>query len=579
MVPVELSGGTRFPEISDRPYFLNLSPFSFFWFALEKQRTEVPIGADELPVISAKSWGELIHARHRDELTRALLRYVRTRRWFGSKSRTVSSLSIGDVIPIGRDAGSILLLDVEYTEGEPERYLLPVVLKQARRSDEQERATGLIARVDNCVLHEAIGDERFGNALLALVEKRRRVKGNKGVLGGSQAKAFRELRDGNKLHAQVLRAEQSNTAIVYEEQLFLKLFRRLEPGMNTDLEIMTFLNEETPFRNTPRVGGAIEYSSNGHREPSTVAILQSYTPNSGDAWRYTLDGISRFFERVLSETGAIDRVTKATPSEPLLSLAESDPSDEARELVAGYLADAELLGKRTAEMHLALASRSDIPAFAPEPFTPHYQRSIYQSMRSQAVQALQLIRRRAKILPEAEALLSSEQEIHRRLREVLNGRIGGSRIRTHGDYHLGQVLYTGNDFVIIDFEGEPARPLSERRIKRSALRDVAGMLRSFHYAPFAVIFGHVEGSVIRPEDAPALEAAARFWQRWVSASFLRAYLAMSREAAHLPPSRDELRVLLNAYLFEKALYEIVYELNNRPAWVRIPIRGVLDLLT
>jgi maltose alpha-D-glucosyltransferase/alpha-amylase len=183
------------------------------------------------------------------------------------------------------------------------------------------------------------------------------------------------------------------------------------------------------------------------------------------------------------------------------------------------------------------------------------------------------------MLPEAEALLSSEQEIHRRLREVLDGRIGGSRIRTHGDYHLGQVLYTGNDFVIIDFEGEPARPLSERRIKRSALRDVAGMLRSFHYAPFAVIFGQVGGSVIRPEDAPALEAAARFWQRWVSASFLRAYLAMSREASHLPPSRDELRVLLDAYLFEKALYEIVYELNNRPAWVRIPIHGVLELLT
>src|SRR5207253_550817 len=172
--------------------------------------------------------------------------------------------------------------------------------------------------------------------------------------------------------------------------------------------------------------------------------------------------------------------------------------------------------------------------------------------RSQAVQALQTLRRRAKGLEEAETLLSNEQEVHRLLREVLTGRIGGARIRTHGDYHLGQVLYTGNDFVIIDFEGEPARPLSERRIKRSALRDVAGMLRSFHYAPFAVIFGQVEGSVIRPEDVSALEAGARFWQRWVSASFVRAYLATSASASHLPAARGELRVLLDAYLFEKA---------------------------
>src|SRR4029077_9195228 len=237
--------------------FLNLGPFSFFWFALEKQRTEVPAGADEVPVIAAKSWGELLHARHRDALTRAILRYVRSRRWFGAKARTVSSLSIGDVIPLGREAGSLLLLDVEYADGEPERYVLPVALTQARRSDEQERAAGIIARVDNSVLHEPVGDERFGNALLAMVEKRRRVKAAKGVLTGSPTRAFREMRDGHNLHAQVLRAEQSNTAIAYAERLFLKLSRRLETGMNTDLEISTFLNDETSFRSTPRIAGAI----------------------------------------------------------------------------------------------------------------------------------------------------------------------------------------------------------------------------------------------------------------------------------------------------------------------------------
>ena len=578
MVPVELSGRTRFPEITDRPYFLNLSPFAFYWFALERERVEVALGAEELPLIAAKSWAEVFAERNRDALSTAILRYVRGRRWFGAKARTVNALTIRETIPLSREAGSLAVLEIEYTDGEPERYLLPLAMAQMRRADEPERTATSIARLrDGCLLYEPVADEKFGNVLLDIIGKRRRLKGHHGLLNGAPTRAFRELRDGGQLHGQVLRADQSNTAIVYGERLFLKLFRRLEPGVNSDLEIGRFLNEETPFRNTPQVAGAIEYSADS-AEPATVAILQSYTPNSGDAWRYTLDVINRFFERVVSDSAAVDRLTSATPAAPLLTLAEKAPSEVAHELIAGYLSDAELLGRRTAQMHLALASRDHIPAFKPEPFTPHYQRSIYQSMRSLTVQAFQLLRRRAKHLPDAEPLLGREAEIHQRLRDLITGRIGGSRIRIHGDYHLGQVLFTGNDFVIIDFEGEPARPLSERRIKRSAIRDVAGMLRSFHYAPYAVVFGQSEGSVIRSEDVNALEAGSRFWYRWVSAAFLRAYLAESGTSPHLPANRAEIRVLLDAYLFEKALYEILYELNNRPNWVRIPIRGVLELL-
>jgi maltose alpha-D-glucosyltransferase/alpha-amylase len=229
-------------------------------------------------------------------------------------------------------------------------------------------------------------------------------------------------------------------------------------------------------------------------------------------------------------------------------------------------------------LHLALASRDDIPAFAPERFTPHYQRSIYQSLRTQIVQTMQLVRRQAKGHPELEPLLSREDALLHQVRTVLNGKIDAARIRVHGDYHLGQVLYTGNDFVIIDFEGEPARPLSERRLKRSALRDVAGMLRSFHYAPYAVVFGTAPGSYVRTEDLTRLEAGARFWHQWVSAAFLRAYLAESATGGHLPSDPEHVKTLLNAFLIEKALYEIVYELNNRPDWVRIPLRGLMDLV-
>ncbi|MGH9421041.1 MAG: phosphotransferase, partial [Thermoanaerobaculia bacterium] len=291
---------------------------------------------------------------------------------------------------------------------------------------------------------------------------------------------------------------------------------------------------------------------------------------------YTVDAIGRFFDAILGDAEAADRFA-VTPSESLLSIAAKEPPDAAQQTIGLYLADAEILGRRTAQMHLALASRDDIGAFAPEPITPHYQRSIYQHIRSHATRTLQLVRRRLRGNPDAEELLSREDEIQQRIRRVLDRRITGLRIRTHGDYHLGQVLHTGNDFVIIDFEGEPTRPLSERRIKRSALRDVAGMLRSFHYAPYAVLFGQSQHSVIRTEDMEAVESGAKFWYRWVSAAFLRAYLAESGNAAHLPQSREEIQVLLDAHLIEKAFYEIAYEMNNRPDWVRIPLRGVLEL--
>jgi maltose alpha-D-glucosyltransferase/alpha-amylase len=194
-----------------------------------------------------------------------------------------------------------------------------------------------------------------------------------------------------------------------------------------------------------------------------------------------------------------------------------------------------------------------------------------------------LLKKREKTLPpeaqdDAKRVLESEQELRRRFAPIRERRISAMRIRHHGDYHLGQVLFTGKDFLIIDFEGEPLRPLSERRIKRGALRDAAGMLRSFQYAAYAVLFGKVAGVVPRPEDAVALEAWADFWTRWVSAVFLQEYLSTAGSARFLPKSDSEIRVLMNAYLLEKGLYEVTYELNNRPDWVRIPLRGIVQLL-
>jgi maltose alpha-D-glucosyltransferase/alpha-amylase len=570
-VPVELSGSTRFPPIGERPYFLNLGPFAFYWFVLERQREEADVvPAEEVPLVGAKTMNEVLADRNRDALGRALARYVGSRRWFGGKAKTISDVRVTDSVALAREDGHLALIEVEYTDAESERYVLPLAITQARRAEEKDsaRMQSLIARLkDGCLLVEPVADPRFADALLDTVARKRTLKGA-GTVAGVPTRAFRELRgsvESVELHGQVLKAEQSNTAIVYGETFFMKLFRRVEPGVNTDLEVTRFLNEQTTFDAVPRVAGSIEYAA-GRGEPATLAILQSYTHNSGDAWTYTLDAINRFFDDAVSRPESAKRMAAAT-------------ADDAREMIGTYIGDAEILGRRTAQMHNALASRDDIAAFAPEPITPHYQRSVYQHIRTQAVQTLQLLRRRAKGNPDAESLLAREGELQARIRRILDGKLTGLRIRTHGDYHLGQVLHTGADFVIIDFEGEPSRPLSERRIKRSALRDVAGMLRSFHYAPYAVVFGQSQGTFIRTEDIGVLESGARFWHRWVSAAFLRAYLEESAGAAHLPRTREELHVFLDAHLLEKALYEINYELNNRPDWARIPIRGVLDLLT
>jgi maltose alpha-D-glucosyltransferase / alpha-amylase len=589
-IPVELSGGTEFPRISERPFFLNLGPYAFYWFALRAERRKT-VGlavreTEELPLLRGRSWEAVFAESQTDAMQHALLPYIQSRRWFGGKSRSVAALRVREHIPLPQKTSTLALVEVEYTDGEPETYLLPLAIStdHPAEGDDQNRAMR-IARVGegSALLYEPLFDDAFAMALVETIVRRRSLKGTNGTLHGRTTPQGKALAgDVTALQPQVVRAEQSNTAIVYGGKLFLKFFRRLEPGVNTDLEVTRFLGEETSFEFAPPLAGWLEYQSEG-QELFTMAILQGYAENSGDAWSYTLDAIGRFFESLVSDQKAAQAVQKEFSKDKVLERIDRPVPELATGLIGTYLGEAELLGRRTGQMHLALASSRTDKAFAPEPFTPHYQRSIYQHIRTQAVQSFQLLRRRLSTIPEAlradaEALLGREQEVQASIRRVLGGRITSDRLRGHGDYHLGQVLRTANDFLIIDFEGEPSRPLSQRRIKVSALRDVAGMLRSFQYAPEAVILGRAPGSVIRPEDLSALEAAARFWYRWVSAAFLRGYLAESSKGSHLPKNREDIAILLDAYQMEKALYEIRYELNSRPDWVQIPIHGLLQLL-
>ncbi|HWN42891.1 MAG TPA: maltose alpha-D-glucosyltransferase, partial [Thermoanaerobaculia bacterium] len=500
--PVELFGRMPFPQVGDLPYLLTLGPHSFYWFSLEmepaalRQRLGRSGSEVEIPELAIQgSWESCLSGRCKSDLESALTALLPTRRWFGGKARTIRNLEIAESIPLelGQKEGEVnarlILVAVEYTEGEPETYALPLAFAHGKRAEQVLRdwRPAALARLRSDspegmgLLYDALWDPGFARGLVGAIGRRRRLKGEGRELAASPAAAFREvLGEGSVPEPSILKGEQSNTSIRFGDRFVLKIFRRLEEGINPDLEVGRFLSERTTFRHAPPVAGWLEVR-NG-REPLTLGILHGFVANEGDAWTYTLDILGRYFERVMSTGG--DHAFAAAPAEPLVELASREVPTEARERIGIYLQSAQLLGQRTAEMHIALASRPDEPDFAPEAFSLLYQRSLYQSMRTLTGRTFQLLRQQLGVLPDtalpdAEAVLGAQDRVLERFGTLLSGKIPATRIRCHGDYHLGQVLYTGKDFVILDFEGEPARPLSERRIKRSPFRDVAGMLRSF----------------------------------------------------------------------------------------------------
>lgn len=599
MEPVELFGQTRFPPIGEAPYFLTLGPHAFYWFSVTPQPAEVqtapPATEGDLPAIRATgTWQSAIRGNARANLEAILPSYLKARRWFGGKGRIVHSAKIVDTLPVapGPEAadGQIALLRVEYTEGAPEIYALPIAFAPGERAERvlKESPQAAIARIqmrgegERGLLYDALWDKAFCQTMLEAILRRKRYRGGSGELVAWPARARRRAResDGQLLEPSILRTEQSNTSVVYGDRFILKLFRRIEEGVNPDLEVGRFLTEKKGFTVAPPLAGAIEYRQR-QKAPQTLAVLHSFIPNQGDAWQYTLDALGLYAEWALTQPE--EEAQKVTPllQGHLLDLAEADIPDRAYELIGPYLQSAELLGQRTAELHLAFASDAEDSNFAPEPFNAFYQRSLWQSMRRPAVSAFQLLRSHLKDLPEtvreeARQVLEREEEVFKRFLPIRQRKIAAMRIRCHGDYHLGQVLYTGKDFKIIDFEGEPARSWSERRIKRSPLRDVAGMLRSFHYASCFALLGQITN--VGAHHQGTLQPWIRFWQLWVSAAFLKAYLGEAGHAQFMPKVQEDVQVLLDAYLLEKAVYEVAYELNNRPDWVRIPLWGILQLL-
>jgi maltose alpha-D-glucosyltransferase/alpha-amylase len=465
------------------------------------------------------------------------------------------------------------IIEVDYVQRLPEFYFLPMCFVSSDNIFDKVEyiAQSVISRAEfqgkAGFIMDSSYHSTFRDFLFTSMDRKTRIKDDGGVLEFNSS-VYTKL-NAEKVESKVLKADQSNTAIIYNDQFFFKFYRKIENEINPDLEIVRFLSENTSFRNAPKYAGSIEYKdTNG--KTTVFGLLQEKIENQGDSWVMTIDSVGRFYERVMAKAKR-EKLPKLINKDAIKF--EESPEIIQEFIGRGFYERVVRLGQRTAEMHLALASDSVTPAFAPEYFTANYQRSLYSTMRK-------LLRDRFKMLDQimpkldeetqklGKEVLALEDTILECFSEIFQTRITAIKTRIHGDYHLGQILFTGKDFIIIDFEGEPGFSFSERRLKKSPMKDVAGMMRSFHYAAFGKILLNEN---YREKDLEFLEEWAEQWQHYVSRFYLDAYLDRMGMEKSLSSENE---ILIRTYLIEKAVYELGYELNGRPDWVNIPLRGI-----
>jgi maltose alpha-D-glucosyltransferase / alpha-amylase len=576
--PEDAFGHGRFPVIRDTLYPITLGPSTFYWLLLTPPEVGASDGEKYLPTIAYNGNSNWWYSPAGTKfLERDLIHYMRACRWYRSKSRSIVNTALVDLVELGsEDSTQFLLIGVNFSEGARDLYALPVkvVSGDEARSIEVEYPGAVIARVgvEGDVLVDSVASANFHRALLKSIVSGGSVSGRLGKLSPSHSKRLLEMAEnGLPEVSKTLKVEQSNSSIIYGEQIYLKLFRKLDEGLNPDLEVTKQLSERCGFSHVPSYLGDMQYIARS-QDPAALAMAQAFTSNEQEGWTQTLAAVDRFFDRVLGDP--------TLPEPPKLGLWDQIPEQLLTVIEGVHLETVRLLGQRTAEMHLAFAADADSPDFRPEPFTLQHQRSVYQSIRSESKVTMTLLGKNLNALEEypralADQVLSINDKLMSAHEYLLHDTIHVHKIRVHGDYHLGQILFTGKDYVILDFEGEPARPLGERRLKRSALVDVAGMLRSFHYAAHYSLF---ESRTVRPEDRQTLGAFADLWATRAGQVFLGAYLEAAANAVFVPFDRGDLRSLLRSYSILKAMYELRYELNNRPKWTAIPLRGLLQVV-
>jgi len=565
-VPVEMLGRTAFPPIGERFYLFTLPAYGYYWFRLAADapppewHAQVSPPQEQPMLVLFDGWMSFFRdkvvpwrigmaEKLRESLEAQVLPgFLENQRWFAQKGEAaVSPLARASLLDYAIwNVGALSWL-LAFIEVKGTLYFLPLSLAW-EDDEEQVKALSLatVARVRQQanvgVLADAIADVSFCRHVIKAIGEGRSLPASGGTLKFTATSAFAQIvRDElATLHAGRLHAQSTNTSITLGDRLFLKFYRRVRPGVNPELEIGRFLTETVGFKHCVPLAGSVEYTAAG-AEPAALALLQAYVPNQGDGWSYTL----AYLERTL-----------AGPRTPTEKEKTESPH-------GAYFALMQTLGARTAELHRALATRTGNPAFDPEPLTAQDIVEWKKRVREEAIATVSRLEKK----PDLQRILDAVDACPA-------PKAPACKIRHHGDYHLGQVLLANNDFLIIDFEGEPARPLAESRRRRSPLRDLAGMLRSFSYARGSVLANvPAEPPAERERLGPALAA----WEAGARRAFLAAY-GEAMAGSSVFASLEDVRGLARLAEIEKVLYELRYEMDNRPAWVHIPLQGLASLM-
>jgi maltose alpha-D-glucosyltransferase / alpha-amylase len=565
-VPFELLGRTNFPPIGDVPYIVTLGPYGFFWFLLREpdaSTVEVPrTWAEFETLVVTDGWKSLLQGRSKSVLEREVLpAFLASRRWYAERGNSPTT-HIVDAISIGAGGSdsAIALLEAK-GKRETANYLLPMTIKWTRFDREQQNPNALAAvrrGPREGTLLDATADASFVALLLENLRVARTVEDEQRRLEFAPTGRFPDSGPIAIQDVHAVDTEQSNTTVLVGADYVIKLFRRLERGLNPEIEVGRFLTETVAFAHTPPLLGSVELEENGAR--SAVAVVHAFVQNQGDAWTVTSHYLDRFVEE-----------------QRLLTAEAAGHSDEQ----AAYLRRLDQVGRRVAELQLALASRDDIVDFAPEPISVDDARSWTETLLQRAGRAFDDLARRRPELSEddrqlVDALLSYREALPARLRELLPETVDAMKIRHHGDFHLGQMLIVKDDVSIIDFEGEPRRSLEDRRRKAPAARDVAGLIRSIDYSATAALERALKSA---PDDHGKLARALEAWREHAAAAFMAAYRSSLTDTRLWPQSLEDADRLLDFFLLEKAFYEIEYELAHRPDWLRVPLAGTWRILS
>jgi maltose alpha-D-glucosyltransferase/alpha-amylase len=579
-VPVEMLGRTSFPPISDMPYLLTLPSFGFYWFRLATNANAPSWHQEQVPqqdrptLVLFDSWTSFFRERvmpwrigMADRLRTqfevdTLPRYIEVQRWYATKSAVIKRAQLIDHA-VWEFEGLSWMLPMFKIEGpiEESTYFMPLAM--AWEDLDEDRVTNLTAatiakirqQANVGIMGDAFYDEAFCRAVLTATAAGTQIDTTAGRLQFTPTSAFNKTStEIASLSVSRPSVSSSNTVVTFNETLFLKGYRRLRVGVNPELEMGRFLTEVVNYPNCVPVLGALEYFGNDGRV-MTLALVQGYVPNQGDGWDYTLHYVERYLED-LRTFGSDHHAGSDT--------------------FGGFLALITTLGQRTAELHLALAKRTGDPAFDPEPLALGDLAGYKERASQDAIDTLTMLRERLTQLPTAaqegaRVLLASQDKVQARINDAQMAATAGLKTRCHGDYHLGQVLVNGMDFVIIDFEGEPARSFEQRRLKTSPLRDVAGMLRSFNYARWSALRRIAQNA----DELALLGPAARDWEHASREAFLTGYAMTTGSAESAVPLDIG---LMHLFEMEKAMYELRYELDNRTDWVQVPMQGILAML-